>query len=231
MKKNAVVLFSGGLDSTTCVAMAMAEGFNVYALTINYGQKHCSEIEAARKIAKKLGVTNHLIIDLPLSLIGGSSLHDKSMAIPDAGSTTGIPSTYVPARNTIFLSIALGYAEVNQASDIYIGVSSVDYSGYPDCRPEYLAAFETLAALATKEGVNGRKFKIHTPLVVLSKAQTLEAGIRLGVDYSMTVSCYRADSEGRACGNCDSCALRKKGFQDAGMSDVTRYASQQMTSV
>lgn len=223
MKKNAVVLFSGGLDSTTCLAMAIAEGFNVYALTINYGQKHSSEIEAAKKIAQKLGVTNHLILDLPLHLIGGSSLTDMAIDVPDAGSIQGIPSTYVPARNTIFLSIALGYAEANHASAIYIGISAIDYSGYPDCRPEYIAAFETLAALATKEGVNGQKFKIHTPLVVLSKAETLRTGIKLGVDYSMTVSCYRADAEGRACGKCDSCMLRKKGFEKAGIADVTRY--------
>lgn len=224
MNKNAVVLFSGGLDSTTCVAIAKNDGFNVHALTINYGQKHAAEIEAAKKIAKSLDVAKHLIIDLPLHLIGGSALTDEKIAVPDANSTTGIPPTYVPARNTIFLSLALGYAEVNNASDIYIGVSAIDFSNYPDCRPEYIAAFENLALLATREGVSGKKIKIHTPLVHLTKAETIKTGKRLGVDYSMTISCYRADAAGRACGKCDSCLLRQKGFAEANLEDVTRYA-------
>lgn len=223
MKKNAVVLFSGGLDSTTCLAMALDKGFNVHALTINYGQKHISEIAAAKKIAANMGVAKHLILDLPLSLMGGSSLTDKNIPVPDAGLTTGIPSTYVPARNTIFLSLALGYAEANDASDIYIGISAIDYSGYPDCRPEYITAFEKMAALATKDGVGGRSYHIHTPLAVLSKAETIQLGHALGVDYSLTVSCYRADAQGKACGTCDSCMLRKKGFDESNLSDVTQY--------
>ncbi len=221
--KKAVVLLSGGLDSTTCLAVARAQGFECYALTFQYGQKHSSELQAAARIARKFAVADHRIIDLPVAQFASSALTDTCVEVADYQGDHAIPATYVPARNTIFLSFALGWAEVLAANDIYIGVSSVDYSGYPDCRPEFLAAFQQMANLATKAGVEGHGCQIHAPLVHLSKAQTLLLGKDLSVDYSETVSCYRADEQGRACGTCDSCFLRKKGFQEAGVTDPTRY--------
>jgi 7-cyano-7-deazaguanine synthase len=224
MLKKAVVLFSGGLDSTTCVAIAQSQQFQVYALSIDFGQKHKIEVEAAKKIAKTLSITEHRIIAIPLNEFGGSSQTDEKMSIPDYTGSTDIPSTYVPARNTIFLSVALGYAEVIGAQDIFIGVNQQDYSGYPDCREEYLRAFETLANLATKKGIEGKYFHIHAPLLHMNKAKIIETGLRLSVDYSQTISCYRVDSKGRACGTCDSCTYRKKGFEEAHVSDPTPYA-------
>ncbi|MDN3650267.1 7-cyano-7-deazaguanine synthase QueC [Reinekea marina] len=222
MKPKAVVLLSGGLDSTTVIAKAQADGYDVYALSFDYGQRHDSELEAARRVARQFSVIEHKIVPMNLRSIGGSALTDDSIDVPTEESE-GIPSTYVPARNTVFLSVALGWAEVINADAICIGVSAVDYSGYPDCRPEYIAAFETLANLATKRGVEGHPIKIVTPLIDLSKAQTIELGHKLGVDYSLTVSCYQANDEGEACGQCDSCRLRIKGFSDAGVPDQTRY--------
>jgi 7-cyano-7-deazaguanine synthase len=224
MKRKAVVLLSGGLDSTTVIAKAQADGFEVYALSFDYGQRHDSELEAAKQVAAQFLVTEHKIVPMNLRSIGGSALTDDTIEIPEEEST-GIPATYVPARNTVFLSIALGWAEVIDADAICIGVSAVDYSGYPDCRPEYIAAFEALANLATKRGVEGKPIKISTPLIDLSKAQTIELGHSLGVDYSLTVSCYQANDDGEACGKCDSCRLRIKGFADAGITDPTRYFS------
>ncbi len=219
----AVIIFSGGLDSTTVLANAVNQGYDCHALTFDYGQRHDAELQAARNIAKHYSVP-HKIIKLPLrNLIAGSALTDDTIDVPEYTGCENIPTTYVPARNTIFLSVALGYAEVIGANDLFIGVSSVDYSGYPDCRPEYYDAFEKLACLATKAGVEGNPFTIHRPLIHLSKAQTIELGMTLGLDYSMTVSCYQANSRGEACGTCDSCALRKKGFVDAGIEDPTRY--------
>jgi 7-cyano-7-deazaguanine synthase len=222
--KKSVVLFSGGLDSTTCLAYAKAKGFDCFALSFDYGQKHVAELNAAKRIAAHFKA-QHKVFQLDISQFGGSALTDASMAVPahDANSTA-IPSTYVPARNTIFLSVALAYAEVLGAKDIFIGVSHVDYSGYPDCRPEYIQAFQALANLATKIGVEEAGITIHTPLIHLSKAQTIQLGHELGVDYALTVSCYKADELGRACGECDSCVLRKKGFADAGLVDPTHYA-------
>ncbi len=220
--KNAVILFSGGLDSTTCLAFAKSQGFNCYAISFNYGQKHSAELNAAKRIAEKMGV-KHIIVDLPISQFGGSALTDSQLDVPDYANSNEIPITYVPARNTIFLSFALGWAETLKAQDIFIGVSAVDYSGYPDCRPEYIQAFQKLANLATKAGVEEGNIFIRTPLIDLSKAQTIQLGMSLGVDYAMTVSCYKATVDGKACGNCDSCALRKKGFIDAGMTDPTVY--------
>jgi 7-cyano-7-deazaguanine synthase len=222
--KKAIILFSGGLDSTTCLALATSQGFKCYALSFAYDQKHAVEVERAKVIAKQYGVIEHKILTLPLEEIGGSSLIDKQVEISDYQGTKEIPKTYVPARNTIFLSLALAWAEVIGAADIFLGANFVDYSGYPDCRPEYLSAFEKMAALATKVGVEqAQRFKIHAPLLKMSKAQIIQEGIRLGVDYSQTISCYRADSQGRACGNCDSCTFRKKGFQEAGLKDTTPY--------
>lgn len=220
--KRAVVLLSGGLDSTTCLAYAKSLGFEVYALSFEYGQRHCIELKNAEKIAQAFEV-KHRILSLPISAFGHSSLTDFSISVPSPGENTGIPSTYVPARNTIFLSMALGLAEVIEAEDIFIGISSVDYSGYPDCRPEYIEAFQKMANLATRIGVEGRGVSIHTPLLNLSKAQTIQLGHKLGVDYSLTVSCYQADSGGKACGRCESCDFRKKGFAQAGVSDPTAY--------
>lgn len=222
--RRAVVLFSGGLDSTTCLALAKSQGFDCYALSFNYNQRHVAELNAAKKMAAHFGVT-HKIIDLPISQFGGSALTDKNIDVPDYTGSTAIPLTYVPARNTIFLSFALAWAEVLNANDIFIGVSSVDYSGYPDCRPEFINTFEKLANLATKMGVEDNHFHIHSPLSLLSKAQTIQMGHELGVDYGLTVSCYQATDDGKACGKCDSCALRKKGFADAGVSDPTKYLS------
>lgn len=223
MQKKAVILFSGGLDSTTCLAIAKARGFACYALSFDYGQKHHVELEGAKKITKKSGVVEHKIIPLALGQLGGSSLTDKDVEVLDYQGDDAIPSTYVPARNTVFLAIALGWAEVLGAFDIFIGANNVDYSGYPDCRPEYLKAFETLANLATKAGVEGEHFYIHAPLLHLKKGEIIKQGIELGVDYGMTISCYRADAQGRACGTCDSCTFRKKGFRDAGVVDPTLY--------
>lgn len=222
MTKKAVVLLSGGLDSTTVLAQAKAEGYDLYALSFDYGQRHDVELEAAKRIASAMGVVEHKIVPMNLSSIGGSALTDPGIDVPTEESE-GIPVTYVPARNTVFLSIALGWAEVLEAQDIFIGVSAVDYSGYPDCRPEYIAAYERLANLATKMGVEGRHIHIRTPLINLTKAATIQAGDQLGVDYSLTVSCYQANEAGEACGECDSCRLRKKGFEEAGVPDPTRY--------
>jgi len=221
--KKAVVLTSGGLDSTTVMAIAKAEGYEIYSLSFRYGQRHALELEAARRVAKTLGVRKHLVIDIDLTPIGGSALTDN-IEVPKArseGEMRGkIPITYVPARNTIFLSYALAWAEVLGASDIFIGVNAVDYSGYPDCRPEYIEAFERMANLGTKAGVEGKtRMKIKTPLIHMTKGEIIRKGIELGVDYSMTHSCYDPSPEGRACGQCDSCLLRKKGFAEAGVHD------------
>lgn len=221
-RPKAVVLLSGGLDSATCLAMAQADGFDCVALSFDYGQRHASELEAARRVAQALGVHDHRVIQLDLRAIGGSALTDSRIAVPEAA-TDGIPVTYVPARNTVFLAIALGLAEVVKAHDIYIGVNAVDYSGYPDCRPAFIAAFEQLANLATKAGVEGQHCHIRTPLIDLSKADIIRRGAALGVNYGLTISCYQADADGRACGRCDSCRLRAKGFVDAGLPDPTHY--------
>lgn len=220
--KKAVILLSGGLDSATVVAMAKAEGYDCYTMSFDYGQRHRAELQAAERVARQQGVIEHKVIGLNLNGIGGSALTDSSIDVPEAPSA-GIPVTYVPARNTVFLSLALGWAEVLGARDIFIGVNAVDYSGYPDCRPEFVEAFERMANLATKAGVEGDGFRIQAPLQFLSKAQIIEAGIAQGVDYSLTVSCYQADDDGRACGKCDSCRLRSEGFVAAGISDPTRY--------
>ena len=220
--KKAVVLLSGGLDSATILAQAKAEGLACYSMGFDYGQRHRAELQAAERVARQLGVVEHKVIGLNLNGIGGSALTDTSIAVPEAP-TEGIPVTYVPARNTVFLSLALGWAEVLGARDIFIGVNAVDYSGYPDCRPAFIEAFERMANLATREGVEGDGFRIQAPLQNLSKAQIVEVGLRHGVDYSLTVSCYQADDEGRACGKCDSCRLRAAGFVAAGVADPTRY--------
>lgn len=220
--KKAVILLSGGLDSATVVALAKAEGYDCYTMSFDYGQRHRAELQAAERVARQLGVIEHKVIGLNLNGIGGSALTDSSIDVPEAPSE-GIPVTYVPARNTVFLSLALGWAEVLGARDIFIGVNAVDYSGYPDCRPEFVEAFERMANLATKAGVEGEGFRIQAPLQFLSKAQIVQAGMAQGVDYSLTVSCYQADDDGRACGKCDSCRLRADGFRAAGISDPTRY--------
>jgi len=220
--KKAVVLVSGGLDSATVLAMAREQGYACYALSFDYGQRHRAELQAAARVASALGAAEHKVIKLDLAGIGGSALTDDAIAVPEQPGD-GIPVTYVPARNTVFLALALGWAEVLQAQDIFIGVNAVDYSGYPDCRPEFIAAFERTANLATKAGVEGRPFHVHTPLIQLSKAQIIQRGAELGVDYAATVSCYQADARGRACGRCDSCRLRREGFAAAGMADPTRY--------
>lgn len=220
--KKAVILLSGGLDSATVVAMARAEGYACYSMSFDYGQRHRAELQAAERIARQLGVVEHNVIGLNLNGIGGSALTDSSIAVPEAPSE-GIPSTYVPARNTVFLSLALGWAEVLEARDIFIGVNAVDYSGYPDCRPEFVEAFERMANLATRAGVQGQGFSIRAPLQWMSKGEIIQAGVRLGVDYALTVSCYQADDDGRACGRCDSCRLRAAGFVAAGVPDATRY--------
>jgi 7-cyano-7-deazaguanine synthase len=220
--RRAIVLLSGGLDSATTLAVARAQGFDCHALSVEYGQRHSAELDAARRVAAAAGVRDHRIMRVDLAGIGGSALTDSSIAVPESP-TTGIPVTYVPARNTIMLSLALGWAEVLEARDIFVGVNSVDYSGYPDCRPEFIAAFENLAALATKAGVEGHPCHIHAPLIRLSKAEIIREGVRLGVDYALTVSCYQADAQGRACGRCDSCRLRRAGFEAAGVPDPTPY--------
>ena len=221
-QKTAVVLVSGGLDSATTMAIAASEGFQCHALSFQYGQRHVSELAAADRVVKAMGAASHKIIHLDLDQIGGSALTDLSIDVPASGGQ-GIPVTYVPARNTIFLSLALAWAEVLGAQDIFIGVNAVDYSGYPDCRAEYIKAFETMANLATRAGVEGKKLQIHTPLIDMSKAEIIQTGGRLGVDYSQTVSCYSADEQGRACGRCDSCQLRQEGFEAAGVDDPTVY--------
>jgi 7-cyano-7-deazaguanine synthase len=226
-KKKAVVLLSGGLDSTTALAVARSEGFEIYAISFRYGQRHQIEIESARRVAEAMGVEKHLIVDIDLRAIGGSALTDE-IEVPKARSgeemSASIPVTYVPARNTIFLSFALAWAEVIESEDIFIGVNFLDYSGYPDCRPEYIEAFERMAALATKAGVEGGlRLKIHTPLIRMTKAEIIKTGLRLGVDYSLTHSCYDP-ADGLACGRCDSCQLRLKGFREAGATDPLRYA-------
>jgi len=221
-EKKAVILLSGGLDSATVVAMAKEQGYRCYSMSFDYGQRHRSELQAAERVARQLGVVEHKVIGMNLGGIGGSALTDDSIDVPQAP-TTGIPVTYVPARNTVFLSLALGWAEVLGAQDIFIGVNAVDYSGYPDCRPEFVEAFERMANLATRMGVEGQRIRIQAPLQMLSKAEIVQAGSRLGVDYGLTVSCYLADADGRACGKCDSCRLRAAGFAAAGMADPTRY--------
>lgn len=222
--KKAVVLVSGGLDSATVLALARQQGFACYALSFDYGQRHRAELFAATRIARTLGAVEHKTVVLDLRQIGGSALTDSAIAVPTAPSR-GIPVTYVPARNTVFLSIALGWAEVLGATDLFIGVNAVDYSGYPDCRPEFISAFEKLAQVATKAGVEGARFQVHTPLIAMSKAQIIRTGMIAGVDFALTVSCYAADDQGRACGRCESCRLRREGFVAAGVADPTAYAS------
>ncbi len=222
--KKAVVLCSGGLDSSTILALAKKENYECHTLAFDYGQRHRSEIIAAKSISEELGAVDHKVIKLDLRAIGGSALTDDLIDVPQE-MAEGIPVTYVPARNTVFLSIALGYAEVIKADSIFIGVNAVDYSGYPDCRPEYIEAFAKMSALATKDGVEGRPVEIKTPLINLSKSEIVTLGTELGVDYSKTVSCYQADEHGRACGCCDSCRLRKEGFLSAGLSDPTNYSA------
>ncbi len=222
--KKAVILLSGGLDSATLLALAKQQGYICYALSFNYGQRHDAELNAARHIAEHARVVEHKVVHIGLDAFGGSALTDPNIAVPDQLSA-GIPITYVPARNTVFLAFALGWAEVLGALDIFIGVNAVDYSGYPDCRPEFIKAFENLALLATKAGVEGRHFNIHTPFIDLGKGEIIRLGMDLGVDYARTVSCYSADASGRACGVCDSCRLRKAGFDGAGVEDPTRYQS------
>lgn len=222
-QKKAVVLVSGGLDSTTALAIARSEGYDCYTMSFDYGQRHRVELFAAERTAKAMGAVAHKVINLDLRTIGGSALTDDSIAVPEQ-ETAGIPITYVPARNTVFLSIALGWAEVLGAEDIFIGVNAVDFSGYPDCRPEYIAAFEKMANLATRAGAEGGQLKIRTPLIDLSKGDIIKQGLALGVDYSLTVSCYQANDKGEACGKCDSCRLRKAGFEQAGITDPTLYS-------
>lgn len=221
-QKSAIILLSGGLDSITVLAHAIQQGYACYALSFDYGQRHNAELEAAKKIAQHYQVLQHKVIKLGLDSIGGSALTDDHIAVPEAPQE-GIPVTYVPARNTIFLSFALGWAEVLEVNDVFIGVNAVDYSGYPDCRPAYIKAFQDMANLATKAGVEGRQINIHTPLISMSKAEIIAQGLSLSVDYSQTVSCYAADRDGRACGHCDACRLRKAGFDALGVADPTCY--------
>jgi len=221
--KPAVILLSGGLDSATVLALAREQGFACHCLSLDYGQRHGAELQAAARVAAALGAAAHRVLKLDLGQLGGSALTDSSIPVPTNGVKPGIPVTYVPARNTIMLALALAWAEVLDAGDIFVGVNAVDYSGYPDCRPEFIGAFERLANLATKAAVEGRPLKVHAPLIDMSKAQIIEQGGRLGVDYGLTVSCYQADEEGRACGVCDSCRLRSQGFAVAGLVDPTRY--------
>jgi 7-cyano-7-deazaguanine synthase len=220
----AVVLLSGGLDSATTLAIARSEGFACYCLSVDYGQRHRAELDAAKRVARALGAAEHRVTALDLTAFGGSALTDASIAVPTDGVQSGIPLTYVPARNTIFLALALAYAEVRGAGDLFFGANAVDYSGYPDCRPEYMRAFEALANLATKAAVDGRRLTLHTPIIDLTKADIIRRGAKLGVDYGLTVSCYQATAEGLACGRCDSCRLRRAGFEGAGIPDPTRYA-------
>ncbi len=220
--RRAIILLSGGLDSATVLAMARADGYACHALSVDYGQRHHAELAAATRLAEVLGAVEHRVANLDLRVFGGSALTDATIAVPERP-TSGIPITYVPARNTLMLSLALGYAEVVGAVEIFIGVNAVDYSGYPDCRPDFIEAFQTLARLATKAGVEGARLRIQAPIIGMTKAEIIQAGLALGVDYSMTVSCYQADTLGRACGRCDSCRLRAEGFADAGVADPTRY--------
>ena len=226
-KKPAVVLVSGGMDSAVVLAIAREAGYAAHALSVRYGQRHTSELDAADRVSKALGAVVHKTVVVDLRSIGGSALTDDAIAVPDDSDGhvigVGIPSTYVPARNTIMLSVALGWAEVLGATDIFCGVNAVDYSGYPDCRPEFIAGFETLANLATKAGVEGSRFRVHAPLMRMGKDDIVREGLRLGVDFAQTVSCYRADAHGRACGHCDACRLRGQGFIDAGVVDPTHY--------
>lgn len=223
MSPKAIVLLSGGLDSTTCLAIAKSQGYQCYALSVNYGQRHAAELAAAQEIARFYGVLEHRIIDVNLGVFGGSSLTDRNMVVNDHVSSAAIPNTYVPARNTVMLSLALAYAETVGAFDIFIGANVIDYSNYPDCRPAYLAAFEHMAQLATKAGAEGQVFSIHAPLLHWSKSRIIQEGLRLGVDYSKTVSCYRLTEDGLACGTCDSCVMRKQGFESLEFFDPTRY--------
>jgi 7-cyano-7-deazaguanine synthase len=224
VSERAVVLLSGGLDSATALAIARHAGYDCYALSLSYGQRHATELAAAKRVASAIGVNEHLVLPMALDLIGGSALTDHSIRVPEKESP-GIPVTYVPARNTIFLALALGWAEVLEADDLFIGVNALDYSGYPDCRPVFIEAFEQMANLATRRAVEGQRVQIHAPLMQMTKAEIIRRGITLGVDYGLTVSCYQADAEGRACGVCDSCRLRRRGFEEAGIVDPTRYAS------
>jgi 7-cyano-7-deazaguanine synthase len=218
----AVVLLSGGLDSATVLAIARRQGLECYALSVAYGQRHAAELDAAARVAAALGAREHRVMQVDLAGIGGSALTDRGLEVPETA-TRGIPITYVPARNTMMLALALGWAEVLGATSIFVGVNAVDYSGYPDCRPEFIAAFEALATLATRAGVEGRPLQVQAPLIAWTKAAIIQAGTQLGVDYSMTVSCYQADASGRACGKCDSCRIRRDGFMAAGVTDPTRY--------
>ncbi len=227
MIKKAVILVSGGLDSATTLAIAKEQGYDCYAMSFNYGQRHQIELESAKTISSAMGVVEHKVVNLGLGDIGGSALTDDNIDVPqntDEDISRHIPVTYVPARNTVFLSLALGWAEVLDAEAIFIGVNAVDYSGYPDCRPEYIAAFQTMANLATKKGVEGQLIKIETPLINLTKAEIIQKGTSLGIDYSKTLSCYAPDTEGKACGLCDSCRLRRQGFEDANLPDPTSYS-------
>jgi 7-cyano-7-deazaguanine synthase len=223
--KKAVVLLSGGLDSATTLAIAREQRFECYCLSVDYGQRHRAELAAAARVAQAQGAAGHRVIKLDLAAFGGSALTDKNIAVPVDGVQEGIPVTYVPARNTILLSLALAWAEVLGAHDIFFGANAVDYSGYPDCRPEYMRAFEAMANLATKAAVEGNRLTLHTPIIALTKAAIITRGLALGVDYALTVSCYQADDDGRACGSCDSCRLRRAGFEAAGLADPTRYAA------
>ena len=221
--KRAVVLLSGGLDSATTLAVARSDGYACHALSVDYGQRHSAELEAASRVALALGACEHRVVDVDIAQFGGSALTDRSIAVPMRGVQPGIPATYVPARNTVMLALALAWAEVLGARNIFVGVNAVDYSGYPDCRPEYIAAFEVMANLATKAAVEGARLCIHAPLIALSKAEIVRRGTALGVDYGLTVSCYKADETGAACGLCDACRLRRAGFTTAGLPDPTRY--------
>lgn len=223
MDEDAVVLLSGGLDSATVLAMARRQGFRCHALSVRYGQRHAAELAAAARVAAALGAVEHRVFAVDLGAIGGSALTDESIAVPHAPSD-GIPVTYVPARNTVLLSLALAWAEVLAAGNVFVGVNAVDYSGYPDCRPAFVEAFERLAAVATRAGVEGRPLRVHAPLITMTKGDIIRAGIDLGVDYAQTVSCYEADDDGLACGRCEACRLRREGFAAAGVADPTRYA-------
>ncbi|HET9664622.1 MAG TPA: 7-cyano-7-deazaguanine synthase QueC [Burkholderiales bacterium] len=224
MMPRAVVLLSGGLDSATTLAIARSDGYACHCLTVDYGQRHRAELDAAVRVAAALKAAEHRVLKFDLTPIGGSALTDRSIAVPETPSA-GIPATYVPARNTVFLALALAWAEVLAAQNIFFGANAVDYSGYPDCRPEYMRAFETLANLGTKAAVEGRRMVLHTPIISLAKADIVRRGMALGVDYALTVSCYQADAEGRACSRCDACRLRSAGFDGAGVADPTRYAA------